>query len=435
MSPCTRLALLLLLGTLATPVRGEFYATLSADDQEPFDQFGLAVAISGNSAIVGGDQNDVLGGQETGAVYLFDVATGDQIVKFTAADTAPFDRFGSAVGINRQTAIVGANLHDDAGRNSGAAYLFDVATGRQLHKLTANDASAFDRLAWSVAIYDNIAAATTRSNGDSVVLSGAAYLFDVTTGQQLHKLTGNDSPPEAEDFFGWSVAVNSSTALVGAIGDDHAGPNTGAVYVFDVASGNQTAKLTANDASSFDRFGTAVAISGNTAIVTARTGSAGGDFAGAAYLFDLTTGDQIAKLVPGEATPLDRFGWSVAADGHIAVIGAILGASPDGTRSGTAYVFDVTSGIELGRVSADEVLDTGDSFGWSVGISGNTAIISAPNSVSETGLSFLLDLEQITTTPEPATLSWLAILSLAMVSRRPRPYQGSGLSRNRIAHR
>lgn len=406
----------LALVALTSPVSAEFVTTLRAEDREPFDRFGLAVAISGQSALVGGDQDDMMGGEESGAVYLFDVATGEQRATFTANESMPFDQFGSAVAIKNNTALVGAVLDDTGGRNAGAAYLFDATTGQQLHQLKAQDASAFDRLAWSVAITDNVAIATTRTDGDSDAFSGAAYLFDVASGQQLQKLTTTNVPQDLEDFFGWSVAANNEKVIVGAIGDDHAGTNSGAAYVFDIATGQQLAKLTADDATSFDRFGTAVAISGNTAIVTARTESDGGDFDGKAYLFDLTTGNQIGTLVPDEDISLERFGWSIDTDGKFAIIGAVLGLSERGVRSGAAYLFDLETGEQVARLTGGNVVGIGDNFGFSVGLDGVMAIVGAPNVRDETGAAILFNLES--TTPEPTTGCLIAMFCVAMAIKR-----------------
>jgi hypothetical protein len=106
----------------------------------------------------------------------------------------------------------------------------------------------------------------------------------VATGSQIAKLTASDA--DAEDFFGVSVAVSGSTALVGARFDDDAGSDSGSAYLFDVATGSQKAKLTASDAAAGDRFGRTVAISGATALVGASGNSDAGESSGSAYVFE-----------------------------------------------------------------------------------------------------------------------------------------------------
>jgi len=154
----------------------------------------------------------------------------DQETKLTASDAAEGDQFGFSVAISGNTALVGAIRDDDAGSNSGSAYLFDAATGNQLAKLTASDAAADDFFGISVAISGNTALVGSPLDGDGGSFSGSAYLFDATTGNQLAKLTASDAA--ALDQFGISVAISGNTALVGAWQDDDAGFSSGSAYLY-----------------------------------------------------------------------------------------------------------------------------------------------------------------------------------------------------------
>ena len=144
----------------------------------------------------------------------------DSETKLTSSDAAADDQFGHRVGISGGTAIVGARYDDDAGEDSGSAYLFDVTTGNQLFKLTASDAAADDRFGQSVGISGGMAIVGAIGNDDAGSESGSAYLFDVTTGKQLFKLTASDAA--AGDQFGYSVAISGTIAVVGAFLDDDA---------------------------------------------------------------------------------------------------------------------------------------------------------------------------------------------------------------------
>jgi len=134
------------------------------------------------------------------------------------------------VAISGNTALVGARLDDDGGNESGSAYLFDITTGLQLAKLTASDAAAGDRFGSSVAISGNVALIGAFSNDDAGDSSGSAYLFDITTGLQLAKLTASDAA--LGDEFGFSVAISGNTALVGALFDDDGGFDSGSAYLY-----------------------------------------------------------------------------------------------------------------------------------------------------------------------------------------------------------
>ena len=106
--------------------------------------------------------------------------------------------------------------------------------------------------------------------------------------------------------------------------------------------GDQLAKLLPDDGAQGDLFGVSVAISGAIAIVGATSDDDNGDASGSAYLFDTTTGRQIAKLLPNDGAAKDNFGRSVAISGATAIVGAPL-HDDNGTDSGSAYLFDASS--------------------------------------------------------------------------------------------
>ncbi|NQU24571.1 MAG: FG-GAP repeat protein, partial [Candidatus Nealsonbacteria bacterium] len=171
---------------------------LTASDATAREVFGHSVAISGDTAIVGAPTAlDPFGIVDAGgSAYLFDVTTGNEVYKLTASDAESDDYFGSSVAISGNIAIVGAYADDDGGTDSGSAYLFDVATGDELYKLTASDARSGDRFGLSVAISGDKAIVGTSASGTD----GAAYLFDVATGNELDKLTASDA--ESGAYFG-----------------------------------------------------------------------------------------------------------------------------------------------------------------------------------------------------------------------------------------
>jgi len=266
------------------------------------------------------------------------VATGQQLLKLTANDAAAWDQFGRSVAISGEMAIVGAWADDDGGGASGSAYIFDATSGTQLKKLTANDAAAGDEFGSSVAISGERAIIGAGHNGDAGFESGSAYIFDVTTGQQLSKLTANDAA--AGDEFGCSVAISGNRALVGAYGDEDNGILSGSAYIFDVITGQQLFKLTANDGAPNDVFN-GVAIDGGLAIIGAARNDSAGQECGSAYIFSVTTGEQLAQLTAQDADVNDWFGYDVAIQGETAVIGAYSGGLIPDQPTGAAYVFAV----------------------------------------------------------------------------------------------
>ncbi|MEN0110372.1 MAG: FG-GAP repeat protein [Planctomycetota bacterium] len=311
-------------------------AKLTVSDAAVFDNFGWSVALDGGVAVVGAPGDDD-NGTRSGSAYVYDTATGQELAKLTASDGAAGDWFGYSVAVDGGVAVVGAFFDDDNGTRSGSAYVYDTATGQELAKLTASDAAESDQFGFSVALDGGVAVVGAWGDRDNGSESGSAYVYDAATGQELAKLTASDGA--AGDWFGFSVALDGGVAVVGAVLHDDNNFNSGSAYLFDTATGQELAKLTASDGAANDQFGWSVAIDGNLALVGAHRDDDNGPNSGSAYLFDVTTGEQLAKLVAGDGALGDVFGHSVALDGGLAIVGAYR----DDNGSGSAYVFDVSA--------------------------------------------------------------------------------------------
>lgn len=354
---------------------------LNAVDPGRFDRFGASVAISGNTAIVGAYLDDD-SGSDAGSAYLFNTTTGMTIAKLTASDAAPGDHFGFSVAIFGNTAIAGAPFGNS---NRGAAYLFDATTGQQIAKLTASDAGPDDQFGFSVAISEALAVVGSPLDGSA---SGSVYLFDSPSGLQKARVTAPDI--DLNDQFGFSVAISGDIAIFGARFDSDAGPGSGSAYLFDTVAGQHIAKLTASDAAPLDNFGTSVAISGTTAVVGSPNDSDAGPSSGSAYIFDTTTGERIAKLTAPDAQELDMFGSSVGISAPFVIVGARLDRVV-GSFTGSAYLFDpVTGGLITKLLASDGAFTEG--FGASISISGSTAIVGSPfndGALSDSGSAYI----------------------------------------------
>lgn len=248
-------------------------------------------------------------------------------------------------------------------------------------KVVADDGAQGDFFGWSVAVDGNTALLGAYGvTIDGHELQGAVYVFTRMNGlwTRTARLTASDGA--AFDSFGDHVAISGTMAAISADYanvDGHVGQ--GAVYVFtgSGADWTQQAKLTADDGAEQDSLGWSVAISG-TAIL------AGAPFVsisrGAVYVFS-TAGsfDQLQKLVPSDGVSGDFFGDAVAVSGGTALIGADNAAANGNAYLGAAYVFDDAGGnwIESARLSAEDGAAL-DSFGRSVAISGTTAFVGAP---------------------------------------------------------
>ena len=200
--------------------------------------------------------------------------------------------------------------------------------------------------------------------------TGSAYIFNRsgTTWIEEQKLTASDG--EAGDYFGSSVSINWNLVIVGAYGDDG---GTGSAYIFNRSGTTwiEEQKLTASDGEAGDYFGSSVSIYEDLAIIGAY---ADDSYTGSVYAFNYsgTTWNELLKITASDSATGDRFGCSVSFDGTFAIIGAY----GDDSYSGSAYILEyccywkwrekvnISSGLPF--------------FGWSVSIDGDYAIIGAP---------------------------------------------------------
>jgi len=257
-------------------------------------------------------------------------------------------------------------------------------------KLVAGDASTLDYFGVAVATDGATAIVGAWKDDSAAASAGSAYIFGRDVGGagnwgQVKKLTASDAA--ANDFFGGAVAISGDVAVVGAWGDDDAGPSTGSAYVFhrDAGGANnwgQVLKLTASDAGSNHQFGRHMAISGDTLVVTSQ------GFAvskGAMYVFERNFGGldnwgEVAQCTASDGAQAEYFGISVGIDGDSAIVGAY---GHDGTLNniGAAYVFERDLGGpdnwgESRKLTASDA-DLEDQFGSAVAIEGDSAIVAA----------------------------------------------------------
>ena len=336
------------------------------------DKFGYAVAVDGDTAVIGAYQDNGKGA-DSGAAYVFTRNEGvwDDGVKLTASGGAAYDNFGISVAVDGDTVVVGAPGNDGAGADSGSVYVFVKPTG-----------------GWA-------------------------------TSTETANLTASDGA--ALDYFGYSVAVDGDTVLVGAYQDDdeeNDSEDSGSAYIFTKpnSSGSwadwnpmedtETAKLTASDGADDDWFGVSVALDGNTAVIGASGDDDKGIDSGSVYVFVKPSGawadgNETDKLTVSDGEAQDNFGYSVAVDvdtvevsgAEVEVATVVVGAyqhdpidphsDPDSPLylldAGAAYVFTRDSGgVWDGgeKLTADDG-DALDYFGYSVAVDVDTVVVGA----------------------------------------------------------
>ena len=282
--------------------------------------------------------------------------------KLAASDLASDAYFGNSIALDGTTLVVGAYRDNENGTNSGSVYVYDL---------------------------------TKQSNEDG---------FE-------RKITASESTVDGQ--FGWSVAIEGRTLVVGANNTDGW---RGSVYVYNLDLDNDDPdferKITASDSQRDAYFGNSVAIDGTTLVVGAYLARGNTNYCGSVYVYDLTKDGNAStpstpatpyedeferKIIASDGAASDRFGWSVAIEGTTVVVGSFLGDTDNGVNSGSVYVYDLnlegkaainnipatpyTSGFER-KITASDALG-GDYFGQSVALDGTTLVVGAYNDDNE----------------------------------------------------
>lgn len=376
---------------------------LTASDARDSDSYGITVAMEGDLALVGAPGADGAG-TDRGAAYLYQRTQGGtdgwgQIKTLVAEDAADGDFFGVSVSISGDYAVIGAAGENGSGSDQGAAYIFYRNQGGtdnwgQLRKISASDKGDNDGFGFSVSIDGQTIIVGSDGEDGAGTDRGAAYIFAKDQGGvdnwgQVAKVVSAD--PRDGDRFGYSVALAGGLAVAGVPKEDAGGTDRGAAYVFERDLGGLNAwglvkRLAPGTPSDNSWFGNSVAVEGSLAVVGAAWEDGGGTDRGAAYLFSRDAGGadlwgQIDRLSASDASDGDFFGYSVNLNGANVVIGASW-ADGGGSERGQTYIFSKDEGGvdtwgEVQRLRANDGAN-GDWFGWAVVISGSYVLVGAP---------------------------------------------------------
>lgn len=369
---------------------------LTAEDSTLGDGFGYSVLLSGDTAVVGAYGDDIGSNVDQGSAYVF---TRDRGVwslqqKLTSDDAASFARFGSSLALDGDTLVVGAQ-QDSVGATEfqGSAYVFTRAGGvwMQQQRLIAADGQSNDYFGVKVAVSgDMLVVGAPLDDIGSTQDQGAAYFYTRSGGVWTlrQKLTAPNGLEDPYDSYGISVALSEDTLAVGAykedasfLGDD------GVVYIY--ARGHTgwmlEKRLIAPDREFSDNFGYSVALDGETLAVGAtRDDIDANSDQGSVYVFTRGSGawPHQQKLSAGDGATGDTLGFSVALDGDTLVAGAYKDDMDDAEQfqdQGSAYVFTRSEGVwtQRQKLTAGDG-GTWDNFGYSVAVSGDTALVGSP---------------------------------------------------------
>lgn len=311
----------------------------------PSGYAGYAVALAGD-VIALGAPGPVWSGNVLGIVHVFefDGVQWNQTARLENPTGEIDDQFGRAVALSGDRLLVGAPHDDATGADAGRAWVYERGpSGWELAgSLTAPDAWPGDYFGFSVAIDGERALVSCPYDDDRGTNAGAAWMFEREAGgwAAVTKLVSADS--HAFDAFGTSVALHRDRAIVGAPSRDAGGPNRGAAYVFERWGSTwvEEHRLTASDGADEDAFGISVDLWGLQAVVGASNADRTFANAGAAYRFLVTGGAWVedGQIVAADPRAYAYLGLDVAATWDEAVAGAFLAVDELGHVTGATYV-------------------------------------------------------------------------------------------------
>jgi hypothetical protein len=318
-------------------------AQLTASDAANNDNFGFAVDIDGTTIVVGAYLDDD-SGTNSGSAYVFEKSfigweSTTETAKLTASDANAMDQFGIDVAIAGNTIAVGADRDSDGAYQAGSAYVFvkpdeGWVTSVETGKLTVANPVDFDRCGLSVGVGDGFVVAGAWGDDQAAEKAGVLHIFERPLDGWANmtataELTASDAA--SGDHLGWSVDVDGKVIVAGAPANLFDGSGFGAVYLYLQPSTGWTdaaedARLESSTLVQDDEFGTAVAIGGSLVNVGARYFATGGySNAGAAYLFggamDCNSNQELdlCEMVSGSGADSDGNGVLDECEGATAV--------------------------------------------------------------------------------------------------------------------
>jgi hypothetical protein len=371
-----------------------------ASDAEASDLFGFRVLVSGDSAFIAGPAPLAHPGKVYVFANVGGTWTEIQQISATPSIAPPpnwSDFFGWSLSLSGDTLLVGApEVFNPMFGPVGGAYVFVHSgdTWVQQQELLGAGAGGFDWVGSSVALAGDTAFVGAPNN-DGTKGTVHVYTRSGTTWTEGTPLVASDGASGDAHQFGGAVKCDGTTLLIGAPGPDYASTGVyfpGEAYVFANSGGSWTQAqiLEPDDSAAGDQFGYSLALDGSTAVIGTPGANIGANIhQGAIYAFDGSGGTwtQSAKVFAADGVAYDQFGQSVAMQNGNALVGQWShNDDPNGTppppKPGTVYLYSVSRGAwNLSNAFHAGDAANNDSYGWDVGVDGTTLLVGSQATV------------------------------------------------------
>jgi len=309
--------------------------------------------------------------------------------------------FGMTIASEDGVLFTNANRNNIDESMNGVVYAFDENSLNLLCTFNPESETSDSLFGSSIAVDDGIVAIGAKSNSDKQPKGGAVHLYDLESGQQLHKIYLPNAEPN--DQFGSSVDMDNGILVVGAGDADYDHRDSGVAVIIDVESGEILHTLFPEDSTPFVDtrdisflsaqrsriklgFGKSVAIEGDLIAISAPHESENGENSGAVYLYDASTGKQLNKITEPVLEPSRLFGFNIELSNGLLLISApyTLDNDPANPRYyrqywGSVYVYEASTGRLLYRL---EPSFNTSSFGYRIEIEDNLIAVAPQGSGS-----------------------------------------------------
>lgn len=335
-------------------------------------RMGTSVALSGANLLVGtltSTLSDAL-------IRIYDTASGS-LLRTIAPN---LDHFSRSISTSGNIVVSGHHLDDTMGTDSGAAYVYNIQTGAQIgNKMYATDGATLETFARKVVIDGTYVAAGAHNHSTG---KGAVYIYDALTTAFLYKLMA--PTPVDGDYFGEGIATDGKYLAVGA---PNASTNDGKVFVYDIATRQLLYTLSGN---SDTEFGGNISISQGLMAIN-QLHVAPSDTFNMVKIYDVATGALLYSLQPDDVTADDKFGKgafeSLKIQGKYAIIGHPR-SDTYATDAGAASIFDISSGYQIARLRPSNV-GSGYRYGEATAIQNNMIAVGSGFENASDGAAYL----------------------------------------------
>ncbi len=356
-------------------------------------QFGHALALDGSRALVSAPRET-----SSGAVSVFERGNFGW---FRAQRLTPSDaqfqltpQFGSALALQGDLALIGSPRDDSAAPDAGAVYVFERGANgwQESAKLTSPGGEAGALFGAALALDGERVLIGAPLSNTAALDGGAAFIFERQAGAWSWRATFAPGNLASFDGFGRAVALSGSSAVVGAPLDDSAGLNAGSVRVYERQLGvwSESGRFFGSSADAGDNFGHALSASGERFAVGSPRDNRGGIAVGSVLVFERGAlgWSESERLFESSAPGPGRFGQALALEGTRLAVGdnqANFGA-------GAAFLFEATAAgwSESRRLTPRTALDS--QYGHAVDVVGGTLLVGAPRhfaNVAASGAAFV----------------------------------------------